>query len=272
MTSPSEPCTMMPCRKIPGLSSDRTLWAPARPAAASARSTAGRALPVAMAMATPAAFAARRDAATAGRTLLCASSSVPSMSIASNLIRSAARVPTSPPRGAAIASMSPVPSQPSSAMYLCSSSAISLSSSSPSSWSMPSRWSIPCSSKMRSSQRRVWPRSAACLSAVSSEKTRSPMGTHSPGGAGMGSHGNDSTSVAAGLPRHSALSSAMPASLVRVTPSSTKPSSPNARRGRSTHSSACASALSHSSAVATASGDALGGGASSSTTALISGS
>ena len=57
---------------------------------------------------------------------------------------------------------------------------ISLACSSPSSWSMPARCAMPCASKTRHSSASAWPRSRACLAAVSTETTQSPRTVTSP--------------------------------------------------------------------------------------------
>ena len=99
---------------------------------------------------------------------------------------------------------------------------------------------MPCASKTRHSSASAWPRSRACLAAVSTETTQSPRTVTSPNA----SAGNERTSVAASLPRHSALSARMCASVHSATESSTydTPAGPPGNNARASDSSATQSA------------------------------
>ena len=122
-------------------------------------------------------------------------------------------------RGAArISPRSPSSSLASSALRSALSTRdISAASSSPSSWSMPARCATPCARSTRHSSQSPCLWSRACLPAVSTETTQSPRTVTSP----KVSAGNDKTSVAVSLPRHSALSARMCASVHSATESST---------------------------------------------------
>mmetsp|Transcript_12913 Transcript_12913/g.55134 ORF Transcript_12913/g.55134 Transcript_12913/m.55134 type:complete len:638 (+) Transcript_12913:119-2032(+) len=122
-------------------------------------------------------------------------------------------------RGAArISPRSPSSSLASSALRSALSTRdISAASSSPSSWSMPARCATPCARSTRHSSQSPCLWSRACLPAVSTETTQSPRTVTSP----KVSAGNDKTSVAVSLPRHSALSARMCASVHSATDSST---------------------------------------------------